>query len=424
VASARVVSLTQTATGGLYNSPPTLQIGPPDMAGGVGAPSGMGVAYMYVNQGYDTENFPQPPEIRVTINGKNDLFDPRTGLSGFSFNWALQVNDILSNTNPMFGIGDQVNEAQLIAAANVCDELVSTSQGETTNYAQSINFDTSTSPCEALSLMMPSAAGRLSYIGGEWFIWPAYWQGPSFTWDEGDLAGEIEWTPNRSFKDLINCVNGTYIAPNYPYSTAGNLYDRNGWYYGQIADVWPFQFQPTNFPQYAVDVLHGYGSPVYLDEDGGIVLPRELTLRGVNDIVQAQRVAKVVLLRNRFQGSGSFPFKLYGMQMQNLDVMQFNFAALGWTGKVLEIDKLSFTRAPSKDAEGGDGAPVIIVQISAIETDSSIYEWSTAEELTPYDVPALPGTAGSLPSPSVQASQLMGQIGAGTQLTGIDCGSV
>ena len=359
--------------------------------------TGQGVAYLYLNVGYDTAMFPQKPEIRVTINGKNDILDPRTGARGFTANWALQVADVLSNPDPVFGIGDAVNQAQLIAAANVCDQLVSTSQGNEANFAQHLEFNTSTSPGEILAMMMPNAAGRISKVGGEWFIFPAYWQAPSFTWDQSALIDKPDWSPYRSFKDLINRVNGTFIAPNYPYNVAGNLYDKNGWYYGVTANNWPFAWQPTSFPQYAQDVLHGYTSDLFLAADGGVQLPLELELKGCISIVQAQRVAKIHLMRNRQQGSGSFPMNLAAMLMQPMDVMSFSFAAMGWTNKTLEVGQFQFALEPVKQP-GGEEVMALTCIVPVQETDISVYEWSSAEELTPYDVPAQPGSAGS-PAP-------------------------
>lgn len=354
-----------------------------------------GIAYIYLNVGYDQSNFPNAPEIKLTVNGKNTIYDPRTGLLGFSTNWALQVADVL--TDPVYGLGDQVNTPQLIAAANVCDQSILTSQGNEAQWSQHIHYDTGTSPGEALAMMMPSAAGRLSYISGQWYIWPAYWQGPSFTFDQSALIDTPSWQPYRSFKELFNRVNGTYIAPNYPYNVVGNLYDKNGWYYGTTANLWPLAFQPTNFPQYAVDTLHGYGSDVFLADDGGVQLPLELQLRGVLSIVQAQRSAKVHLLRNRFQGSGTFRMSLACYQMQPVDVMQFSMPAMSWVNKNLEISgPMQLAMEPLGD---GDKVPALFVDVPVIETDISIYEWSTSEELTPYDVPAAPLQAYETPQP-------------------------
>lgn len=357
-----------------------------------------GCAYIYLNVGYDTSNFPTAPEVRLTVTGKNDIFDPRTGKSGYSTNWALQVADVI--TDPVWGLGDNtVNQAQLIAAANVCDELVMTSQGNEINFAQHIHYDTASAPGDVLAMMMPAAGGRLSRIGGEWFIWPAYWQGPSFTLDESSLLDDIQWEPYRSFKDLINRVNGTYIAPNSPYNVAGNLYDSNGWYYGATANLWPLAWQPTNYPQYACDVRHGYGTDVYLAADGGTQLPKELSLRGVISIVQAQRLAKIDLLRNRHQGSGVFRMNLAAWQMQPIDVIEFSMPLMSWANKYLEIDKVQLIAEPMKDGAGEEGPMMLSLAVSVQETDPSIYEWAESEELTPYDVPAAPGNISSVVPP-------------------------
>jgi hypothetical protein len=347
-----------------------------------------GCAYIYLQIGYNVVQFPSAPEIRLTINGKNNIYDPRTSTYGFSTNWALQVADVISD--PVFGLNDStVNQAQLIAAANVCDEMILTSQGNEYQYSQHIHYDTSTAPGDALNMMMPAAKGRLSRVGGEWYIYPRYWQGPSFSFDSSTLTDTISWTPYRKYSELINCVNGTYIAPNYPYALVGNLYDTNGWYYGTINNLWPFAWQPTNFPQFACDVLHGFSSNQFLEEDGGTMLPKELTLRGVISVTQAQRLASLELLINRAQGSGAFPMSLTAWQMQPLDVMEFTFPQMGWSAQYLEVEKIQLVCEPSKGANGEDDALALSCLVSVVETAASEYEWSITEELTPEDVPAI-----------------------------------
>lgn len=376
-----------------------------------------GVAYMYLNIGYDTQLFQSLPEIRITINGKNTIFDPRTGQRGFTANWALQVADVI--TDPVFGLDDaSVNQAQLIAAANVCDELVTTSQGAEMRYAQHIHYDTSTGPGDALQMMMPNAAGRLGRIGGEWWIWPAYWQGPTFALDASDLIDAPSWVPYRSFKDLFNRVSGTYIAPNFPYNVAGNLYDANGWYYGVRDNVWPLAWQPTNFPEYAADPLHGYAADEYLEQDGGAMLPKELTLRGVISIAQAQRIAKIALLRNRYQGTGSMMMGVAAWKIQPTDVINFTWGIFGWTDKMLEVESAHFICEAAKGQEDGGNAPLMLsVQLSVIETDPTVYEWLLEEELTVYDVPAVARQIPDVPAPPTSFTVTSS---AGTALVGAD----
>jgi len=426
-----VTALVPTGQTGRFSTLPTVALpAPASTPAGAGKPWVGGCAYAYLNVGYDTTNFPAAPEKRWTVTGKNNIYDPRTGKSGYSCNWALQVADVIADV--AWGLGDGPIASwpvwaidQLIAAANVSDEMIATSQGEEAQWTQHLHYDTSTSPGDALALMMPSAAGRLTRVGGGWMIYPAYWQGPSFTWDSSAVIGKVQWTPTRSFKDLFNRVNGTYIAPNYPYSTTvtggvpGQLYDRNGWYYGTIDDLWPFAFQPTSFPQYAQDALHGYSADEWLTQDGGVVLPKELSLRGVLSVVQAQRAAKVVLLRNRWQGRGSLPMQLAAWAMQPLDVIEMTFPQLGWTDKVLEIEAQRFVIEEQKAEGEDDGQPVQALSCAptVIETDASVYEWSEDEELTPYDVPAAPSQIPYSPAPPTTVEVVSS---AGTAYMGAD----
>jgi len=57
-------------------------------------------------------------------------------------------------------------------------------------------------------------------------------------------AGPIQWKPTRSQKDLFNRISGTYTAPNLPWNIAGNLYDANGFYDGNIQNNFPYAYQP------------------------------------------------------------------------------------------------------------------------------------------------------------------------------------
>jgi len=357
-----------------------------------------GCTYVYLKIEYNTNLFPSLPEIRFTVNGKNNIFDPRTGTTGFTSNAALIAADVI--TDPVFGLGDNtVNQAQLIAAANVCDEMVTLGVAPGTlqelRYTCNYHYDTSTGPGDVLATMLPGMGGRISRIGGEWFIWPAYWQGPTFEFDQSSLTDAVRWSPYRKYRDLFNRVNGTYIAPTYPFNIAGNLYDQNGFYNGEAQNNFPYAFQPTNYPQYAQDVIHGYASDQWLTADGGVQLPRELALSTVLSVTQAQRLAKIMLLRNRQQGSGNFEMNLEAFGMQPLDVMQFTMAAYGWTEKTLEVTGISWKIADS----GGSGPQSLRCDVSVIETDASVYEWSTTEELTVIDVPATPTQTPYNPAP-------------------------
>ena len=380
-----------------------------------GSPWLGGCAYIYLKIEYSTSLFAAMPEVRITVNGKSQIFDPRTGTTGFTSNWALCMADVI--TDPVFGLGDDsVNQDQLIAAANVCDELVVCKAGNEARYTTNYHYDTTTSPGDALAAMASGAAGRLSRIGGEWYIWPAYYQGPSFQFDSNALTGSVQWKPYRSTRDLINCVNGTYIAPTFPFNIEGNLYDQNGFYNGQIQNNFNFGWQQTSFPQYSEDTLHGFASNQYLTEDGGVLFPRDINLPTVISVSQAQRVAKIMLMRNRQQGSGSFPMNLDAWQMQPCDTMEFTWPEMGWTEKLLEIAGVNFTI----DTVDDDTAPSVRCTMQVQETAPSVYEWNPAtEELTVYDVPAFPSQYSTVPAPPTNLSLTSGAATALITLDGV-----
>jgi hypothetical protein len=358
-----------------------------------GSPYLGGCTYVYLKIVHDDALFQGEPEIRFTVHGK-EVYDPRTSTTAFSTNMALLVNDVFTDTE--FGLGDPtVNQAQLIAAANVCDEQVPLAGGGyEARYSAHWHYDTSVGPGDAIATLMTAAEGRLSRIGGEWYIWPAYWQGPSASFGADHLVAPMKWSANRSYRELFNRVTGTYTAPNYPYNVAGNVYDRNGWYQGTIQNNFPFAFQPTNYPQYAADVLHGYSADEYLAQDGGVPLSKEISRPCVLSVSQAQRLAKIALRRNRRQGTGSFVMGLQAFQLQPLDTFLFSFAANGWEDKLLEVSSVNFQVETS-----GTGAPRLYLEVGVQETAASDLEWSPAEELTPYDVPSAPLQAPYTPAP-------------------------
>ena len=180
-----------------------------------------GCTYIYLKVENNPTVFPSEPEIRITVNGKDNIWDPRTQTNGFSTNWALIAADMI--TDNVFGLGDNsVNQDQLIAAANVCDEQIDLASGLTeSRYSCSTHYDTSTAPGDALASIMNNCKGGLSNIGGQWYVWPDYYQGPSYSFGEQHLTAPFQWKPYRSVPELVNCVTGIYTAPTYPYNVAG-----------------------------------------------------------------------------------------------------------------------------------------------------------------------------------------------------------
>jgi hypothetical protein len=359
----------------------------PDASGNT--PSLMGCSYLYLKAEYDTNVFPSKPDARATIKGKA-VYDPRTGETAYSENWALIVADIIQNTD--YGLGDAVNQDQLIAAANICDEQVAFSGsggGTEARYTCHYTWTMDKSVGNVLNDLMTGAGGRMSFIEGEWYIFPATYVAPVVSFSYANLLSKPSWSAQRKFREKINAVQGTYIAPNYPYSVAGNLYDSNGWYNGTIQNNFPYAFQPTSYPTYACDTLHGYASDQYLNEDNGIEPVQTLDFSSCLSITQAQRLAKIALLRNRQQGIGTLTMGVEALVLDPNDTFLFTFPQRGWTNKLLEVQRMDIS--VSNDASG---VSQIQVQLTVNETDPSVYVWNSTDELTPYDVEAAPTDPG------------------------------
>lgn len=383
----------------------------PDANGDV--PCVGGCAYIYLKAEADPNTFPQEPEIRVTVKGK-PVYDPRTGVTAYSENPALLIADYL--TNPEFGLNDAVNQEQLIAAASICDELVTYAGGgggTEARYTCHYKFDSSVAPGDVVTEMLKSMGGRMSYIGGEWYLWPATYIGPSLSFNESSLVDNPTWKPKRQYRTLCNRVQGSYTAPNYPYSAAtapgslSDLYDTNGFYDGQIQNNFPFAFQASSYPTYAADQLHGYASDEWLSQDGGVELYQTLDLPAVLSVSQAQRLAKIELLRNRQQGTGTLVMGPEGYNLQPCDTFYMTFPQRGWANKLLEVTGTHLI--VDKD---DNGLPLVKVAVDVQETDQSVYEWGTAEELTPYDVAAAPPSYAWTTAPPTNVQLISGAASA------------
>ena len=203
-------------------------------------------------------------------------------------------------------------------------------------------------------------------------------------------AGPFTWRPKVSVRDLYNGVKGTYVSP------------ANNW-------------QSSDFPPYAQDVLHGYASDVNQAADGGDRRWLDVQLPFTISTSTAQRLAKIELLRRRQQGSGTFTYNLTMYQTAVLDVISYTFPTLNWSGKLLEITGHRFTL--NKQTVEGQDVTLLGTELDLNETSSTIYDWSTSEELTPqgFSQAALPSTSDPAAPTGVTAVS-----SAATAVTGAD----
>ncbi len=322
-----------------------------------------GNAYAYVRIGWKEGLWPNGiPNISFVVQGKS-LFDTRTQSTPASFgiNPALMVYDYLRNS--LYGLNvpaSEIDTGSFDTAANVCEESVSLlAGGSEDRYAGNGILDTAATPKVVLEELLSSMAGVLTYQNGKWFVYSGEYRTPTVSLDEGDLRGGISVTTLTSRKDLFNTVRGIYIDPNSNY-------------------------QPVDFPEVT--------NSTFVTEDNNDIIVHDTTYPFTTSAPTCQRLAKVELERVRQQIRIDIPLKLTGFQLQVGDTFQFSNDRFGWVNKVFEVDNWVLVLV-----DDGNGSQTPGVNISAKETASSVWSWST-EETT---VEAAPDT--DLPDPYVVA---------------------
>lgn len=352
----------------------------------------LGHTLAYVQMGWDEKVFPSSiPNVSFVINGKNDILDPRTSTRGYTNNAALCIADYLSMSTKRGGyglaIGTDIPTNPLIAAANVCDERVNLAGGGTeARYTLNTYFALNQSRGRILSDMLTACAGRITYQGGQYSVVPAAWVAPTLQLTDADMAGPIKWKPRLSITGTANAIRGTYVSPENNY---------------QLADV----------PAYAQDADHGYVSDPWLAEDDGERIYRDAHFPCTDSSATGQRLAKISLLRLRQQGRGTFRFNLKAYQAVALDVIELTHPRYTWLNKNFEVLASRFVLEAQKD-----GGVRPLVELDVAETDPSIYDWVTTEQLTPqgYKQPQNVGVRVCAPPEDVS-----GYSGPGAVINGI-----
>ena len=329
------------------------------------------------------------PQISFHVRGKNDIFDPRLGpqfLSDGSINPTSHVyteNPVLCIcdflTTPMeswgfgYSYGVDIDLDMIVKQANLCDLQVPLPlpfTGTEPMWSCCGQFDCSMSRGEVLKNLLTSCAGRLTEVGGKIFLNVAWWDDNLVipTVDLLNLStGPQEWRVTCSPDQLINAVRGTFISTFNSY-------------------------QVSDFPYFALDGIHGYDPGNLIPQYGGDILiaqdaGHERRFAGIQlpfcvSVWQAQRSAKIELMRKRFYGTGVFKLNMGAYIYEPFDICAASFAFFGWFGKILEINntRLTCTKQTNKNS---DDVTLLGVELDFCETDSSIYQFSTEEYLSP-----------------------------------------
>lgn len=314
----------------------------------------LGVSYAMVRLKWDKDRkkFPNGvPNISAVIKGKK-VYDPRSPASpaAWSQNPALCLRDYLTNT--YYGLGEDaanLDDDSFEVAADICDEQVSLGDGGVHDkYHCDGVIDTGSSIKNNIEALLASMGGRLGYSGGKYFAQASKYITPVLNIDETVMVGEMNVQTRQSRRGVYNAVKGVFLSEEENYTLCD--------YPAQISSSYALQD----------------GDPVYLD----------MPLPFVTNNIRAQRLAKIALLKSRQQLSVTVPLNLVGLKLKAGDFITITNERMSWSSKPFEV--LDYTLSASSDG-------AIIVNVSCIETDSSVYDWTTSDE-EPFNQPSNPTT--------------------------------
>lgn len=367
-----------------------------------------------------TDIFPQGiPNITAVVKGRK-VYDPRGPSTAWTQNAALCVCDYL--TNASFGYAadysTEIDSAALIAAANACDEAVSLKVGTGTGYVTSgsysigavaitltsgsgtiiagdeiqfvgdattyyvaapltagvvtlarglvvaistpvavtlhsptsesrycVNgaFTTDQAPKDVMANLIAQMSGKAVSAGDRWYIFAGKYEAPTLTLTETDMSGQISVQSLVARRDSCNGVKGVFVDP------------FNGW-------------QACDFPPVA--------SNTYMAQDGGQRIWKDIDLTAFcTSGTQAQRLAKIELLKTRQGLTASLTCKLTAYAAMTGHTVAITSDKFGWAAKPFDVVSSSFAILPDQS-----GGATLGVQLGLRETAAAIYDWSTDDE--------------------------------------------
>jgi hypothetical protein len=295
-----------------------------------------GICYCYLRILYSEDLFgTSAPNISALIRGKK-LFDPRTNSTSYSDNPALAARDYLLDTTYGFSSGSAtVDDATVNTAANDCDLLISKANG-TTEKKYTLNGFLSTDATigENLKLLLDSMAGKVSYLGGEFAIYAGTYALTSAVITEDEMTAPMNLT-SKSIRSSYNTAKGVYTSDQ-------------------------LQWKEDEYP--------AYQSATDLAQDG-VSRIIDLPLPFTKSASSAQRIAKINVKRTRFARKLSLQTTLADLNMRAGDVISVSSEKTEIDGGVYEIESMSL-----------DNGLEPYIDVELVETSSSAYDWTTAEE--------------------------------------------
>jgi hypothetical protein len=311
-------------------------------------------------------SFGKTPQITTTDGAATWTCLGRSPLAINPSNPALVVYDYLLNSD--FGMNAPaatIDVPSVIAAATHCEEqvlIIWSADGGLTyenRYACDGMFDHSSVRGNVLTALCGSMAGWVVPPGDQWHVFAGGYVTPTVSLTDNDMRAAIKGDFRLSKRDVANGVKGTFIPGYLPTNPAGAL---------ALTQV-PPTYQSASFPAYQANGL--VGKPNYIAEDGGQIIWQNITLQFTKSIWMAQRLAKITLMRLRFQQTVTLPCKLTALQLEAGDTFFYTHLRWGINGAAFEATQCSIVLD-----EAGGQVPALGVDIVGRQTDPSVYTFT------------------------------------------------
>jgi len=264
-----------------------------------------GCAYMYVYLEHRPSKFPHGvPQIKAVIKGKK-VYDPRTGLTAWSDNPALCLNDhIINDEVGLKATQDGVSTAHLIAAANICDETVNDRKRYTCNGS----FLASVPRGQVAKEIAGSMGGDFWHSQGTWKMDAAVWNAPTLSIGPDDFIAPIEVDPGGGAVEAFNMINGVFRGEETSYEL-------------------------TDYPM----VPDATERQALIAQDGGIEAKKDFPLPFTDTAEMARDLARIKLEENWGQVSFTTTLMLRAWQAEHRDIVSVTLDYMGWSDKTFRI---------------------------------------------------------------------------------------
>ena len=170
-----------------------------------------GIAYVYMELVYDPEKNGQLPNLWFQVKGKK-VYDPRTSATAYSNNPALIIRDYLTDT--VYGlkaVSSEINDLDASggfhAAADICDQVVSTPTSGLTTYAVTV---------------ANSGSGNKYYINGAQQQSLTLVEGNTYRFDQSSSTNSSHPLRLSTTSDGTHGGGSTYITGVTVVGTAGS----------------------------------------------------------------------------------------------------------------------------------------------------------------------------------------------------------